>query len=85
MKTKLKFIAAIAFAVLFGGNAFAQEWEYAIEYNVYSNPEMTHQYCAYEMSNGNIMVCSARCFQSGMGNGNFYPPHPATILRQATG
>ena len=85
MKTKLKFIAAIAFAVLFGGNAFAQEWEYAIEYNVYSNPEMTHQYCAYEMSNGNIMVCSARCFQSGMGNGNFYPPHPAMITLSPDG
>ena len=85
MKTKLKFIAAIAFAVLFGSNVFAQEWEYSVEYNVYSNPEMTHQYCAYEMSNGNIMVCSARCFQSGMGNGNFYPPHPAMITLSPDG
>ena len=85
MITKLKFIAAIAFAVLFGGNAFAQEWKYAIEYNVYSNPEMTHQYCAYELSDGRIMVCSARCFQSGMGNGNFYPPHPAMITLSPDG
>ena len=71
--------------LFFGAKAFGQEWEYAIEYNVYSNPEMIHQYCAYEMSNGNIMVCSARCFQSGMGNGNFYPPHPAMITLSPDG
>ena len=85
MNTKFKITIAFALALFFGAKAFGQEWEYAIEYNVYSNPEMIHQYCAYEMSNGNIMVCSARCFQSGMGNGNFYPPHPAMITLSPDG
>ena len=82
---KLRLYTLLALLILFGAKAFGQEWEYSIEYNVYSNPEMTHQYCAYEMSNGNIMVCSARCFQSGMGNGNFYPPHPAMITLSPDG
>lgn len=67
-----------------GAKAFAQEWEYTIEYNL-SDAEATHQYCAYEMSDGRVMVCSAQCFQSGSQTGNIYPPHPALIALSSEG
>ena len=69
--------ALLALLLMFGTKVIAQEWEHSIPYDM-SDEEMTHQYCAYELSDGRIIVCSARCFQSGMGS-NFYPPHPAMI------
>ena len=64
--------ALLALLLMSGAKAVAQEWEHSIPYDM-SDEEMTHQYCAYELSDGRIIVCSARCFQSGMGS-NFYPP-----------
>ena len=83
MITKLKFIAAIAFAVLFGANAFAQEWEYAIPYYM-SDAEMTHQYSTYEMSDGRIIVSAQLLYNDG-SYPYFYPPHNALIALSANG
>ena len=82
MKTKLKFIAAIAFAVLFVGKAFAQEWEYSIEYSDYDT-SCFNQYDAVELSNGNIAVGSALFFKSGAGD--FYSAQPAVALLSSNG
>ena len=51
MKTKLKITAAIAFAVLFVGKSFAQEWEHSIEYSM-NDDECFELYDAFEMTNG---------------------------------
>ena len=83
MITKLKFIAAIAFAVLFGAKAFGQEWEYSIPYYL-SAAEMTHQYCAYEMSDGRIIVSAQLLYNDG-SYPYFYPPHNALIALSANG
>ena len=82
MKTNFVFIAALA--LLFGARVFGQEWGYSMEYNL-SNAEATHQYCAYEMSDGRVIVCSAHCFQSGSQTGYIYPPHPALIALSPEG
>ena len=79
-----KIYTPLALLILFGAKVFAQEWEYSIEYNL-SDAEATHQYCAYEMSDGRVMVCSAQCFQSGSQTGYIYPPHPALIALSSEG
>jgi hypothetical protein len=84
MNTKHRISIILALALFFWANAFGQEWEYSIEYNL-SDVEATHQYCAYEMSDGRIMVCSAHCFQSGSQTGYIYPPHPALITLSPEG
>lgn len=66
MKTTRLF-TLLALLLMFGTKVIAQEWEHSIPYDM-SDEEMTHQYCAYELSDGRIIVCSARCFQSGMGS-----------------
>ena len=81
---KKHYFLLLALALLFGANVFAQEWEYAIEYNE-SDAEATHQYCAYEMTDGRIIVCAAQCFQSGSQTGYIYPPHPALIALSPEG
>ena len=80
---KLRLNILLALLLMFGTKVIAQEWEHSIPYDM-SDEEMTHQYCAYELSDGRIIVCSARCFQSGMGS-NFYPPHPAMITLSPDG
>ena len=56
MKTKLKIIAAIAFAVLFGNNAFAQEWEYV---RIYDSNDSIRPNCMQSLTkleSGDIIV-----------------------------
>ena len=67
MKTKLKFIVAIAFAVLLVGKAFGREWEHSIAYSD-NDTSCFNQYDAVELSNGNIAVGSALFFKSGAGD-----------------
>lgn len=76
--------ALLALLIIFGVNAFGQEWEYSIEYNL-ADADVMHQYCAQELSDGRIMVCSALCFQSGSATGYLYPPHPAIITLSSDG
>ena len=83
MITKLKFIAAIAFAVLFGAKANSQEWEYSIPYYM-SAAEMTHQYSTYEMSDGRIIVSAQLLYNDG-SYPYFYPPHNALIALSDNG
>ena len=82
MKSKPKITAAIAFAVLFVGNAFAQEWEYSIEYSM-NDDECFELYDAFEMTNGNVALSSIFYYKSGAGD--FYSAHPAVTLLSANG
>ena len=82
MNTKLKLIAAIAFAVLFGGKAFAQEWEYVDEFS-YSDNECMVSFDATELSDGTIAVSSVHYFKSG--EGDFYSYHSAARKLSANG
>ena len=75
-----------ALALLFGAKAFSQEWEYAIPYCT-SDAEMTRQYCAYEMSDGRIIVsasflCNIGSYAAGYP---FYPPHNALVALSPDG
>ena len=82
MKTKLKIIAAIAFAVLFVGKSFAQEWEHSIEYSM-NDDECFELYDAFEMTNDNVALSSIFYYKSGAGD--FYSAHPAVTLLSANG
>jgi len=82
MITKLKFIAAIAFAVLFGSKALAQEWQHSIEYSM-NDDECFELYDAIEMINGNIALSSIFYYKSGAGD--FYSAQPAVTLLSANG
>ena len=82
MKTKLKITAAIAFAVLFVGKSFAQEWEHSIEYSM-NDDECFELYDAFEMTNGNVALSSIFYYKSGAGD--FYSAHPAVTLLSANG
>ena len=82
MKTNLKFIAVIAFAVLFGAKAFGQEWEYADEFS-YSDNECMVNFDATELSDGTIAVSSVHYFKSG--EGDFYSYHSAARKLSANG
>lgn len=81
MKAKTHFL--IALALLFGVNAFGQEWEYSIPYYM-ADPEMTRQYCAYELSDGRIIISAQLLYNDG-SYPNFYPPHNALIALSADG
>ena len=80
MKIKLKFIAAIAFAVLFVGNAFAQEWEWN-----YSTPERTYSgfMMAHELSDGRIIVTGD--FHDRNVCGNYVSSHPVLLALDSDG
>ena len=81
MKAKTHFL--IALALLFGAKAFGQEWEYSIPYYM-ADPEMTRQYCAYELSDGRIIVSASFLFNDGT-NTDFYPPHNSLVVLSADG
>ena len=82
MITNLKITAAIAFAVLFGSKAFAQEWQHSIEYSM-NDDECFELYDAIEMINGNIALSSIFYYKSGAGD--FYSAQPAVTLLSANG
>ena len=73
----------LVFALLFGANSFAQEWEYTIPYKS-SDSIMTRQYCAYEMSDGRVIV-SANFLYNDHSNHPFYPPHNALVALSPQG
>lgn len=78
-----RYFLLLAIALLFGAKAFGQEWEYSIPYYM-SAAEMTHQYCAYEMSDGRIIVSAQLLYNDGTYP-YFYPPHNALIALSANG
>ena len=86
MNTKFKITIAFALALLFGAKAFGQEWEYFIPYQP-SDSEMTRQYCAYEMSDGRIIVSASFLFNVGSYAAGypFYPPHNALVALSPEG
>ncbi|MBR3490677.1 MAG: T9SS type A sorting domain-containing protein [Bacteroidales bacterium] len=83
MNINFKLSVAFALALLFGVNAFGQEWEYSIPYYM-ADPEMTRQYCAYELSDGRIIISAQLLYNDG-SYPNFYPPHNALIALSADG
>ena len=56
MKTKLKFTVAIAFAVLFVGKSFAQEWEYVRTYDANETITPNLMQSLTELESGDIIV-----------------------------
>ena len=83
MDTKLKLSVAFALALLFGGKVFGQEWDYTIDLR-WLDPMMTRQYCAYEMSDGRVIVSASFLYNDGSGH-PFYPPHNALIALSPDG
>lgn len=84
---KCVFAFFVTLALLFGAKAFGQEWVYSVEYDL-SDVEVARQFCAYEMPDGRIMVCSDHCYQSGLnigGTNELYPPHSAMIALSSQG
>lgn len=75
MKNQLKTTLAIAAILLLSFQGFAQEWEYKIPYRL-SDSTMMRQYCAYEMSDGRVIV-SLNYLYNDHSNHPFYPPHNA--------
>ena len=84
MKKRSFFLFVLAF--LFGAKAFGQEWEYTIPFQS-SDAEMTRQYCAYEMSDGRIIVSASFLFNVGSYSPGypFYPPHNALVALSPKG
>ena len=84
MKRHFFFLFVLAF--LFGAKAFGQEWEYSIPYQP-SDSEMTRQYCAYEMSDGRIVVSASFLYNIGSYAYlyPFYPPHNALVALSPRG
>ena len=84
MKKHLIFLLALA--LLFGAKANSQEWEYSIPYQP-SDSEMTRQYCAYEMSDGRIIVSASFLYNIGSYSylHPFYPPHNALVALSPEG
>ena len=80
---KKHYFLLLALALLFGANSFAQEWEYTIPYKS-SDSIMTRQYCAYEMSDGRVIV-SANFLYNDHSNHPFYPPHNALVALSPQG
>ena len=76
-------IYALLALLFFGAKAFGQEWEFSIPYYM-ADPEMTRQYCAYELSDGRIIVSTQLLYNDG-SYPNFYPPHNALIALSADG
>jgi len=81
MKT-MSFYILLALVLLFVGNAFAQEWEYADEFS-YSDNECMVNFDATELSDGTIAVSSVHYFKSG--EGDFYSYHSAARKLSANG
>ena len=73
----------LVLALLFGAKVFGQEWEYSIPYYM-SDFAMNRQYCAYEMSDGRIIVSASFLFNDGT-NTDFYPPHNSLVALSAYG
>ena len=86
MNTKLKIMMGLAMTLLLEAKAIAQEWEYSIPYQP-SDTEMTRQYCAYEMSDGRIIVSASFLFNVGSYAYlyPFYPPHNALVALSPEG
>lgn len=84
MKKHLIFLLALD--LLFGAKANSQEWEYSIPYQP-SDSEMTRQYCAYEMSDGRIIVSASFLYNIGSYSYlyPFYPPHNALVALSPEG
>ena len=83
MNTKLKIMMGLAMTLLLGAKAIAQEWEYTIPYQS-SDSTMTRQYCAYEMSDGRVII-SANFLYNDHSNHPFYPPHNALVALSPEG
>ena len=81
MKT-MRFYTLLALVLLFVGNAFAQEWEYADEFS-YSDNECMVNFDATELFDGTIAVSSVHYFKSG--EGDFYSYHSAARKLSANG
>ena len=86
MNISFKFSVAFTLAMFFGAKAFGQEWEYSIPYQP-SDSEMTRQYCAYEMSDGRIIVSASFLYNIGSYAVGypFYPPHNALVALSPEG
>ena len=86
MNKFFKLSVFFALAMLFGAKAFGQEWEYFIPYQP-SDSEMTRQYCAYEMSDGRIIVSASFLYNIGSYAADypFYPPHNALVALSPKG
>jgi hypothetical protein len=81
MKTT-RFYILLALLLMFGAEAFAQEWEYADEFS-YSDNECMVNFDATELSDGTIAVSSVYYFKSG--EGDFYSYHSAARKLSANG
>ena len=77
------FFFLFVLAFLFGTKTFAQEWEYTIPYQSLGE-ESTRQYCAYEMSDGRIIVSASYLFNDHT-NKFYYPPHNALVALSSDG
>ena len=86
MNKFFKLSVFFALAMLFGAKAFGQEWEYTIPFQS-SDAEMTRQYCAYEMSDGRIIVSASFLYNIGSYAVGypFYPPHNALVALSPDG
>ena len=80
---KKHYFLLLVLALIFGAKAFGQEWEYTIPYKS-SDSIMTRQYCAYEMSDGRVIV-SANFLYNDHSNHPFYPPHNALVALSPQG
>ena len=80
MKTKLKIIAAIAFAVLFWAKAFGQEWQWN-----YCQPVRTYSGFieAHELMDGRIIATGE--FRDENFCGTRVSPHPVLLALDADG
>lgn len=83
MNARFRITMGLAMTLLLGAKAVAQEWEYTIPYQS-TDAEMTRQYCAYEMSDGRIIVSANFLYNDG-SNHPFYPPHNALIALSPDG
>ena len=81
MKTT-RFYILLALLLICGVRAFAQKWEYSIEYSM-NDDECFELYDAIEMINGNIALSSIFYYKSGAGD--FYSAQPAVTLLSANG
>ena len=80
MKT-MRFYTLLAL-LLFGANAFAQEWEHIHEFAYSDTAIFTYNDC-YELHDGSILVSSLFYYKSGYGD--FYSPQPALMTLSSGG
>ena len=83
MNTKHRISIVFALALVFGGKAFGQEWEYLLPY-LSSDFAKNRQYCAYEMSDERIFVSSSFLYEDGTNN-VITPPHNSLVVLSADG